>query len=497
MPALLSLVVIETESGAEVRVRDSEEAGEAYPTLRAALDLLLTDGEYKPKAGILRDDAGEQVGVWRWLDATAEEPAPLEDGSQVTRDLIAKMAAGLNAGSPVPIDGGTSPAHAQAWDGTVRADGYAHVGAEVRDRSGRWHLFAYAELAPAVARDTDAGLLAYGSVAFTSAGRLIQHALTNTPAVEGLSPNNAIRAPRGVRVFIRSTRITMPTNDAPKKPALRATLAEAEPMLLELTGESPETLGTALIEIVAANKAKKAEEAAESEAEAKPAEMSADASAQRSDATVTPPAARADGFADAAEMEAFVTSALGTLRDVFGQPEASPAQLLELLTASSAAFKGALGNAAPPADADPSAMSQEPAARALAADVTSLRSKVAHLESELAKRDMRSALAKRASEAKALIADADLDQLVSDALAVSDTAARERIVATAIRAAQNVPTGRVFSQRTDAMTSARSLVEAAEQLLPEIRKEHPGKPEHVLVSIAQRTARARFPHLSA
>ena len=60
MPAL-PLVVIETESGAEVRLRDAD-AGEAYPTLRAALDSLLADNDYRPKRGILRDESGHEVG---------------------------------------------------------------------------------------------------------------------------------------------------------------------------------------------------------------------------------------------------------------------------------------------------------------------------------------------------------------------------------------------------------------------------------------------------
>lgn len=524
MSTLLSLVVVETESGAEVRVRDSEEAGEAYLTLRAALDSLLTDGEFAPKKGILRDEAGEAIGAWRWLDATAEEPVALEDGTQVTRELIARMASGLNAGSPAPIDGGTTPAHAQAFDGTTRADGYAHVGAEVRDRSGRWHLYLYVELAPAVARDTDAGVLAYGSVAFTMGGRLIQHALTNTPAVEGLAPNNAIRGPRGLRIFYRSMRVSMPNDTT--KPALRGPAKEALAKVAALLGLTvdevmeQEGYGSKLADkIYELERAAKGEDVIETvnggggspDGAPPPAQASAPAApatatngaatAQRTDA---PPAAappveqRADAFADAAAMEAFASTVLGSLRDVFGKPEAAPAELLEMLTASIAAFKGALGTAAPPDNAsDTAAMTEAaPAARALAAEVPALRTELARLKAEVVKRDLRDAITKRSLDARVSLTSADLDQLVSDALAVADDQARERLIGTALRAAQAVPTGEVFSRSVNAGGGHDSFRSAWRSLLPEVERDHPNLPRQHRVALAQRAARERFPHLA-
>lgn len=495
----LSLVVVETESGAEVRVRGSEEPGEHYASLREALDSLLTDAEFAPKAGILRDESGAQIGVWRWLDASAEEPAPAEDGSQVTRDLIARMAARLNGGSPAPMDGGTSEAHAQLSATSTPADGYAHVGVEVRDASGRWHLFLYCELAPSTARDVDAGRLAYGSIGFTTDGRLLQHALTNVPAVEGLRPNNSVRgAPRGVRVHFRSMRITMAQTPTVAK---RATLADVEQLLLEMTGAKPEELGTALVEIVAAHKAEMSEEAAP---EAPPeGEQAAGADAtQRSDAPMGTPAPdaepRADAaFPDAASAEMFAAESLGLLRDVFGKPDASPAELLDLAKASLAAFKGAIGQAAPPADAGQMSESADQAARSVSDAHKRALDENARLKSEIAKRDMRDTIAKRASEAKAALTDAELADVVTDALATQDADARERCIQRALRAAQVVPSGRVFGGGATGATSARTLTEAAEQLLPEVAKSHPNKPPHVLISIAQRTARERFPHLSA
>lgn len=489
--ASLPLVVVETESGAEVRLRGSNESGEPYASLREALDSLLTDEDYRPKAGILRSESGEQVGVWRWLDATAEEPAPAADGSQVTRDLIGTMAARLNSGSPAPMDGSTSEAHSQLSATSTAADGYAHVGAEVQDRSGRWHLFLYCELDAATARDVDSGRLAYGSIGFTSDGRLLQHALTNVPAVEGLRPNNSVRAPRGVRISFRSMRITMPKTPTVAK---RATLAEAEPLLLEMTGASPEELGTKLIELVAAKNAEAAEHAAEAGAE-KPAEEAAAADAtQRTDAPVAPPveAPRAEGaFADAAAMEMFASEALAMLRDIFGKADAMPAEVLDLAKASLAAFKGAIGGAAPPADAGAMSAQQPEAQRSVSDAAKRALDENAALRAEIAKRDCRDAIAKRASDAKVSLAN--VEQLVADALAVSDKSARERLIETAIRAAQVVPSGRVFGE--GASSAPASFRDAWSSLLPEVAKANPALPRQHHVALAQRAARERFPHL--
>lgn len=500
--ASLPLVVIETESGAEVRLRGSSEPGEPYASLREALDSLLTDEDYRPKAGILRSESGEQVGVWRWLDATAEEPQPYHDGFQITHDVIAESASLLNRSSPAPIDGGTSPAHSQLQDTSTRADGYAHVGVEVQDRSGRWHLFLYCELDASVARDLDSGRLAYGSVAFDKrTSRLLQHALTNVPAVDGLRPNNSVRAIEAANVSIRSMRITMPKTPTVAK---RATLAEAEPLLLEMTGASPEELGTKLIELVAAKNAEMAEHAAEAEAE-KPAEeaVAADAT-QRTDAPVAPPveataseAPRAEGaFADAAAMEMFASEALNLLRDIFGVADEAPATVLEKAKASLAAFKGAIGEAALPED--PAAMSADQSAQRTAKPVNyferaalAARTSVARA-TELAKRDCRDAIAKRASDAKVSLPA--LEQLVDDALAVNDASARERLIETAIRAAQVVPSGRVFGEGA-ASTQPRSISEARSQLEESVRREFPRYGDNEVRATALRKAQERWPHL--
>lgn len=489
MPAL-PLVVIETESGAEVRLRDAD-AGEAYPTLRAALDSLLADNDYRPKRGILRDESGHEVGQWRWLDATAEESAPAPDGSQVTRELIATMAARLNAGSPAPMDGGTSPAHAQLSATETRSDGYVHTGVEVQDRAGRWHLYVYAETSPDVARDIDSGRLAYGSIGFSSDGRLLQHALTNVPAVEGLAPNNSVRATAGVH--FRSMRITMP------KISKRATLAEAEPMLLEMLGVSAEELGTKLVELAAAAKAdaeKAAAEKPEPEMESAPVES---AEAREQPASEEPGQRAVPGLEDQAALEAFASSVVGGMQDLFGKPEASPSELLDLFTASLAAFKGALGQGAPPDDAgaDAAAMSQQDAtaARAALTALPALRAEVASLRTEVAKRDTRESIQRRAVEAKATLSGEQLEQLVADTLAVQDTAVRERMIVHALRSSI-VPTGDVFARANKDTTQHADFRAAWRSLLPEIEKANPRLPRQHHVALAQRAARERYPHLA-
>lgn len=477
----LPLVVVETEDGAEVRRRDAD-SGERYASLALALGSLLEHEDYRPGEGILRD--GERpIGVWRWLDATAEEPEPMPDGSQVTREVIAALAARLNRSSAVPMDGGTSEAHQQLRETSTHADGFAHVGVEVRDLDGRWHLFLYCEIDPDVARAIDSGRLAYGSIGFTEDGRLLQHALTNVPAVEGLRPNNAIRTSGGTRVFFRSMEIRMSKN----KIAKRATLAEVEPLLAEMTGASTEDLGTVIVEMVARVKAE------HDAVESAPSEMAVEADGERS-ASVR---ALLEGFADEAAQDAFTSEVLGALRDIFGQPDASPAAVLDMLKSSVAAFKGALGVAEPAPDAGTGDAAAMTAARAALAEVPRLRAEIERLRAGIARRDLRESIARRAADARVSLAQGDVDQLVSDVLATTDPGARERAIERALRAAQAVPSGDVFARTAAQRTQPDDFRAAWESLLPEAEKSNPKAARHVLVAIAQRMARERFPQFAA
>ena len=205
------------------------------------------------------------------------------------------------------------------------------------------------------------------------------------------------------------------------------------------------------------------------------------------------------GLEDQAALEAFASSVVGGMQDLFGKPEASPSELLDLFTASLAAFKGALGQGAPPDDAgaDAAAMSQQDAtaARAALTALPALRAEVASLRAEVAKRDTRESIQRRAVEAKATLSGEQLEQLVADTLAVQDTAVRERMIVHALRSSI-VPTGDVFARANKDTTQHADFRAAWRSLLPEIEKANPRLPRQHHVALAQRAARERYPHLA-
>ncbi len=487
--ALLPYVVIAKADGADLARRDGEVVS-THASLREALDAALVANGLTVGDGVLRSESGDHVGSFRWLDGTAEEAESAEDGSQVTRDLIARMAAMIDPASPVPMDGAEhGAAHSQLYDTSTRADGYVHAGIEglaAPDKdwpAGRWHLYERCELSPVAVRDVDTGLLAYGSIGFDpTSGRLLQHALTNVPAVLGLAPNNAIRS--AGRISFRTRRIDMTTppktNASKRGAALDLLVSVAEKLSIAAPAdESPE-------EIARFSEAMLARiEPAEVEAEA-PAEMSADTSAARALA----------GFADDAAQETWTSEVLSILRDVFGQAEGEPAAVLDMLKSSSAAFKGSIGAAPDPAAADAQAVADaaaltskaEPAMRALS-------SKVDALTSEIARRDVRDSIKERFRSADVSMPSAeDLETLVTDALKL-DSAARSRFVDMAVASKVPPPKGDVFGKRSAPVTPA-DVKSAIEEALPALRAAHPGEPEHFLYARARRAVEAKFPALS-
>jgi hypothetical protein len=186
---------------------------------------------------------GEAVGVFRWLDASAEEaPAADSDGTPrpyIDRDAIEVVAARLNAaGTPSPIDGGElegftrSVVHGTARSSSTPANGWAHAAVPVEHSDGRLHLMLESELLPDIAKDVDLGRLAYGSVhveydleATAAAGgalrdpELASHALTNRPANRVLMPSTALREQSTGRAVLRAapTRNTMDQKKAAPK----------------------------------------------------------------------------------------------------------------------------------------------------------------------------------------------------------------------------------------------------------------------------------------
>lgn len=506
---LLPFYIAQTASGADVLARKDGSVVASFDTLTGALDSLLTDAAFEPGEGLLRADDGALVGKWRWLDATAEEPAPASDGSQVTRDLIAKMAAKLNASGPVPMDGGENgEAHQQLVLTSTHADGYAHVGVEVRTPAGsswtdddgeehpgepeRWHLYLRCELSPSTAKSVDQGLLAYGSIGFDEANaRLLQHALTNIPAVEGLTPNNAIRnAKYAGRMSFRSQRIDMTTSNPSKrgaaldlfmKLALLAGISTEGEDLNEIASKLAGNvwrLGDAAVveQIVEGGKAP--EETATLDANA--AKSGAGSAAKRA----------IEGFADAAAQEMWTSEALNALRAIFGKPEEPPASVLEMLNASTDAFKGALGSATPPDSQD--------TADASAMSVPALTAEVRKLSSAFARRDARDqVVAAFARSGVPTPTEGDLEKLVDDAVASVSNEMRARVIATSIAARNVPPSGTVFPQRNapaDGSTVNKpALIEAEAAAL---RSQFPGEPGHLLFARARRAIEKKFPALS-
>lgn len=218
--------LVERETGAVLSAHDS---------LRGALDAALGLDAFgrkltatkRARKPMLHDaKTKEPNGEYRWLDSTAEELTPADDGSQVTAGRIRSMAANLDAtGDAIPLDGGViaglapSDVHGQLFDTGTLARGWAHVGAEWRESAesagpdwpnGRVHLAFYAELLPPVARALDTGELALGSIGFRHGkgdeAEAIQYALTNRPIVKGLLSAGAMRSEPSTELAHGATR---------------------------------------------------------------------------------------------------------------------------------------------------------------------------------------------------------------------------------------------------------------------------------------------------
>lgn len=512
--ALLPFVVLSRADGADVARRDGEITS-SHESLREALDAALIANGITVGAGVLRDAEGASIGSFRWLDGTAEEAEPIEDGSQVTRDLIARMASMIDPASPVPMDGAEhGAAHSQLYDTSTRADGYVHAGVEVCMPAGsawvddlgeehqgepkRWHLYIRCELSPVAVRDVDLGLLAYGSIGFDpTSGRLLQHALTNVPAVLGLAPNNAIRS--AGRISFRTRRIDMTTpknvpSASKRGPAMNliADIAALFKIPLSADTETEDVMDEirgSLWPLMDAAKVERILEGAPAPAtEAAPVAASADTSGASARAI--------PGLEDPAALETFASEVLNVARDIFGKPEEPPASVLEMLKASATAFKGAIDTAPNPgaaesqqaADAAAMTNTAEPALR-------SLTSKVGMLEATLAKRDVVDAVKERfRSAGVADLSSEELEVVVSDALQLKGEA-RARLIDAAVRSRAVPPTGEVFGKRS-APVMVATLREAVEAELPALREKHKGEAEHVIYARAQRVAKAKFPALS-
>jgi hypothetical protein len=237
----------------EIVERESGEVLSTHAKKLEALDAALAALGSPLKAPMLKSaETHEDVGVWRWHDATAEEPedAALDDEGEVvrlriTRAAIESMAARLNESAiPKPVDSGNalprgflpSEEHGSAYSGGTLANGWSHAAVPWVDSEDRMHLALRMEVLPEVAREMDRGRLAFGSVHVEGDGvddtgaiegaELESHALTNRPVVQGLVPSSAMltRDRRAVVTLRSKGSTTMKTKKAVtlKGPALDA-----------------------------------------------------------------------------------------------------------------------------------------------------------------------------------------------------------------------------------------------------------------------------------
>jgi len=362
-------------SSADDTVISSEHA-----TVRAALTAALElDGVAAfVKSANLRTE-GEPDGVWRWLDATAEEDAPI-DGARIGELAIWQMAESLNARpSAVPINGGGAPAglkaseaHGDAYTGGDHlANGFAHVGLVALHADGRPHLYLWSELLPEIAAEVDRGRLAYGSVRFgcdavdeddnaaALGAILISHALTNDPAVTTLTAGSERYCVPGRPTPMRARRSRwlkeddMTTIDQIRELHSTATDETATPLaryrsiraiaaslrgaagdllqsIADLLGIAPADMegdsfliSDAIWALIDAAKVEALVEGASTLAASEGGAASVAASAEHAGDGVR----SIDGLDDA-DLEGFASDALDLMRLVIGKPEALPADAL-------------------------------------------------------------------------------------------------------------------------------------------------------------------------
>lgn len=481
------------------------ESGEALATSLASLVLALDTlralpgfAEADPTSAAstrtrvpLRDaETREEVGVWRWLDASAEESKAGPDGSRVTAAGIQSMAAHLNADpEPAQLDGGVIPSlgasgvHASLKDSGTLARGWAYVGAVWIDATERPHLALYCEVFPEVDVAIDTGALAFGSIGFAWSidnpddQVLIQHSLTNRPAVPGLVPGSAMRTATTTNGRRYSRGPLTKVNAMPTDPKMSARgpaadkLAQVQASLGIPPDTKPDDLWCQMWDAVSALKQgatlEKIIEGGGAPALARAEGESDDAYTARI-AKLKPetaPAARAVGGLEGPALEDWASQMLALVQGWMGKADATAADVLAFGTENSDKIKGALA-AAPPADTTaaesqvpPPAAAPPPAGysraeaiglesrvRTVESERDKANERVAELEKKHARRELQDHVAKRFADAKLTLVDASRDELVEMCVGKPE-AEQKKILDLALRAAAAPPQGTVMSAR--------------------------------------------------
>lgn len=467
--------------------RETDVAIGSHPSLVAALDALLSLEYFaKAKKSPYLHDAGskEPNGVWRWLDASAEEPAPAADGSQVTADGIRTMAARLCEGDPIMIDGGApdSEAHESAYNTAALATGWAHVGADFVDAGGRVHLALYAELLPDVGAAFDSGRIAKGSVYFGHAADdpgdalLFSHALTNLPAVQGLTPSTAMKSHPRARELVfgmRTRRSQMPTPNDKNK----AQRGQAQQKLEELRAmfgvpaeatESWQVTDYIYDVFRALANAAKLEKLFEGGTNGEPAPVAAQAGETREQhldriaAAVRDAVAAANAAPAPDATAAFASEVRTVLAAIFGAGD--DAALLEKLKASQELIKGAVSGA-PTTEPNPEATMADAAkesARELklrtdldtvTADAKAMREQLDALRAKERRRDIETKVDARIAAVKAKPTKETREKLVERAMRETDDAGVDDLLKMVLGPQQ----GMVMEATLDGARSATGL----------------------------------------
>jgi hypothetical protein len=490
--------------------------GSVYDTLREALDAALPGVAVHAKSPYFRGEDGEEIGVYRWLPACAEEDVPLR-GVRIDSAAIEEMALSLNdATRAIPIDGGSddSPAHGTILDPGTKANGRGHWAVVALNADGRLEIYLWAELLPAIAAEVDLGRLGEGSV-HVRFGRVdgdamrdvewASHALLNDPGVVTLAPANSVRDGRGssawrsvaiagrsmpstksitraagkgtrmkikttIRAKLTETVATTTKNVALRGPALDK-LAEIAALLgvnidKEMDGDSWDS------PISDAIQALKSLASAEKVLEVLPSKADGEVAASRAADDEEKPKA-----------SAAVAKALG-LEDTASEEDILAA-IAKLLEKDKPADEGAGEVAAARA-----------ATAALRTEVVALRAEVAELQplrEEKAVRDREAAIdaamaargMKSAEQRKAFLSVAE--KFGNDAALASIEAAHVPPTGTIAKPLSHTQRSSAAPESTEQVRDAtEEELEQARALVPELRKQFPNEPNHMLLARAQK-----------
>lgn len=296
-------------------------------------------------------DKWDGLADGRWIDAASVEDMPLaSDGSQIRAEMIDEMAANLASdGTPIQVDGGgISEVHESVWNTAAKAAGRGFAAVRVIGEDARPHLWLWVRLLPEVDDAVEQRQLSFGSIAFLEAtadrytgepigARLLSYALTNEPCVDHLEPH----APRETRsqrtagapetiVLTRSRRALMAQHTTLRGPAKDKLEAVASKLGMTVDETLDDPFGELFDKVRALVDAVHVESFLEDGTVA-PAEEPERAGRRALEAFDSPEA-----------QDEWTQQLIDWLRDLFGEPEAPPADLLAMATSSTDGFKAVL-----------------------------------------------------------------------------------------------------------------------------------------------------------